>query len=179
MPYKIEKSGSGWFVVNKDTHKRKNKSPHPSKAAAEQHMKALYAATANESFDAAILHYLSEMDSTQNSSNPLGATTTGKFTSTTAPAAQNSTAPVNVDLTTLDDKNIAHIKDVCTKMGKPYNSASHNEVALMIQNAKKQKATKPQPVATTNLTQPVQQPQQPATASAAPSTSYSSPQAAI
>ena len=59
-------------------------------------------------------------------------------------------------------------------MGKPYNANTHNEVALAIQNAKKQKTSKPQPAPTTNLVQPVQQQQQPAAASAAPSTTYSS-----
>ena len=162
MPYKIK----GKCIYKKDTGKKVG----CTTGSVEKYMNALHA-NIKESFDDAILHYLSEMDNTQGT---LGATTTGKFTSTTAPVAPSSTPQVNVDLSTLDDKNIAHIKDVCMKMGKPYNSNTHNEVALAIQNAKKQKTSKLQPAPTTNLVQPVQQQQQPAAASAAPSTTYSS-----
>ena len=170
MPYKIK----GKCIYKKDTDKKVG----CTTGSVEKYMSALHT-NIKESFDDAILHYLSEMDTTQNSVNPLGATTTGKFTSTTAPTTPNSTPQLNVDLSTLDDKNIAHIKNVCAKMGKPYNANTHNEVALAIQNAKKQKTSKPQPAPTTNLVQPVQQQQQPAVAAAAPNTSYSTPQAAI
>lgn len=162
MPYKIK----GKCIYKKDTGKKVG----CTTGSIEKYMNALHA-NIKESFDDAILHYLSEMDNTQGT---LGATTTGKFTSTTASTAPSSTPQVNVDLSTLDDKNIAHIKNVCAKMGKPYNANTHNEVALAIQNAKKQKTSKPQPAPTTNLVQPVQQQQQPAAASAAPSTTYSS-----
>jgi hypothetical protein len=179
MPYKIEKSGSGWFVVNKNTHQRKNKKPHPTKSAAAAHMRALYQATANESYDAVVLRILSEMETTQSSSNPMGATTTGKLQQTAAPTSTTTPVPADVDLASLDDKNVAHIQDVCKKMNKPYNATTHNEIALMIQNAKKEKASKPQTNPATNLTQPTQTPQQPSVASAAPSTSYSAPQQQI
>ena len=97
MPYKIEKSGKGWFVVNKDTGKRKNKTPHASKDKAQAHMRALYAATANESYDAAIASYLLEYASTANTTNPLGATATNKFQPSTAGAPQPQQSVVNLD----------------------------------------------------------------------------------
>jgi hypothetical protein len=42
VPYKIEKRGTHWEVINKDTKKSKGKSV--SKEKAEAHMRALYAA---------------------------------------------------------------------------------------------------------------------------------------
>jgi hypothetical protein len=170
MPYKIK----GKCIYKKDTSKKVG----CTTGSVQKYMKALHT-NVHESFDTVVLRYLSEMDSTQNSTNPLGATTTGKFTSTITPTTSGSAVPANVDLSTLDDKNITHIKDACNKMGKPYNNVTHNEIALMIQDAKKQKISKPQLVAPSNLTQATQQKQQSATASAAPSTSYSPPQAAI
>ena len=160
MPYKSR----GKCVYKKDTGKKVG----CTTGSVEKYMRALHA-NVNESFDAAILYYLSEMDSTQNSGNPLGATTTSRYTSTTAPVTTNSTVPADVDLSTLNDKDANHIKAVCTKMGKPYNTNTHNEIALMIQNAKKQKSSTPQPAPATNLTQPTQRKDQPAVNSAAPS----------
>lgn len=45
MPYKIIHTHKGWFVVNKETGKRKNKKPEPSYEAALRYMRALYAHT--------------------------------------------------------------------------------------------------------------------------------------
>lgn len=97
MPYKVEKSGKGWFVVNKDTGKRKNKAPHASKSKAQAHMRALYAATANESYDDVIANYLLEYASTTNTNNPLGATATNKFQPGTAGAPQPQQPSVNLN----------------------------------------------------------------------------------
>lgn len=43
MPYHITKSENGYFVKNKNTGKKMNKSPHRSKKEATKHLKALYA----------------------------------------------------------------------------------------------------------------------------------------
>ena len=43
MPYKVTGSDSKWYVVNKETGEKKNKTPHKSRQQAVQHMKALYA----------------------------------------------------------------------------------------------------------------------------------------
>lgn len=43
MPYAIRGSDSKWYVVNKETGERKNKSPHKTREQAERHMRALYA----------------------------------------------------------------------------------------------------------------------------------------
>ena len=43
MPYKVVGSDSKWYVVNKETGEKKNKTPHKSRQQAVQHMKALYA----------------------------------------------------------------------------------------------------------------------------------------
>ena len=153
MPYKSR----GKCIYKKDTGKK-----------VEKYMSALHA-NVKESFDDTVLHYLSEMDSTQNSTNPLGATTFSKHTPGTTPGAVNSTSPVDEDLSELDDNNTIHIQKVCAKMGKPYNKTTHNEIALMIQNAKKQKSSTPQPTPANNLTQPTQRKDQPAVNSAAPS----------
>jgi len=42
MPFSIRKIGNGYFVVNDDTGKKKNKKPYPSKSAAAPLMRALY-----------------------------------------------------------------------------------------------------------------------------------------
>ena len=160
MPYKSQ----GKCIYKKDTGKKVG----CTKGSVEKYMSALHT-NVKESFDDAILHYLSEMDSTQSSTNPLGATTFSKHTPGTTPVAVNSTSPVDVDLSKLDDNNTNHIKAVCTEMGKPYNTTTHNEIALMIQNAKKQKSSTPQPVSANNLTQPTQRKDQPAVNSSAPS----------
>lgn len=41
MPYKLQKSGSGYYVVNKETGKKYSKQPLP-KSRAESQMRLLY-----------------------------------------------------------------------------------------------------------------------------------------
>lgn len=51
MPYELLKSETprGWFVIKKGVPSRKfSKEPHPTKKAATEQMKALYAAEARE-----------------------------------------------------------------------------------------------------------------------------------
>ena len=45
MPYKVTGSDSKWYVVNKETGEKKNKTPHASREQALRHMRALYANT--------------------------------------------------------------------------------------------------------------------------------------
>ncbi len=50
MPYKIKKQGSGYFVVNTKTGKKKNLKAHKTKTKAQKHLTALNI-NARESFD--------------------------------------------------------------------------------------------------------------------------------
>lgn len=44
MPWEIMKEGDGYWVVKKGSHKKEHKKPHMSRAEAQRHMAALYAA---------------------------------------------------------------------------------------------------------------------------------------
>lgn len=48
MPYKIIQSGNGYFVVNKETGKRMNARPYPSRAAAMPYLRKLYSVMKKE-----------------------------------------------------------------------------------------------------------------------------------
>lgn len=89
MPYKIKKVGDKFDVVNTETGQCKNKKPYDTRAKAEAHMKALYAATSNEStnaFDSLVSRVLHEFTMT-------GVTTTAPLQTTPAPTSSVAAKP--------------------------------------------------------------------------------------
>jgi hypothetical protein len=128
-----------------------------------------------ESFDEAVSRYLTEMMDTRNSSNITGATTT------TTASQDGKIQAINHNSTTQrDPKNPAYQKETC--IGKDHNNTQHVEEVkqkLKLQTSKQaidliQQYRQPAPAPNTQpLNKPIYTKPQPAVASAAPSTTYS------
>lgn len=167
MPYKSR----GKCIYKKDTGKKVG----CTKGSVEKYMRALHA-NVQESFDDVVARYLSEMMDTRNSTNITGATTT------TTAAQDGQIQSINTNSTTQRDPNDpAYQKETCT--GKDHNNAQHvQEVQqkLKLKSPQEAKALiqqyrQPAPAPNTQpLNKPIYTKPQPAVASAAPSTTYSS-----
>lgn len=48
MPWEIKREPDGFYVVNKQTHEKKNKKPYRDKADAVKYLQALYANAGTE-----------------------------------------------------------------------------------------------------------------------------------
>jgi hypothetical protein len=166
MPYKVR----GKCVYKKDTGKKVG----CTKGSVEKYTSALHA-NVKESFDEAVAKYLVEMMDTRNSSNITGATTT------TTASQDGKIQAINHNSTTQRDPNDpAYQKETC--IGKDHNNTQHvDEVKQKLklktpQEAKAliQQYRQPAPAPNTQpLNKPVYTKPQPAVASAAPSTTYS------
>ena len=163
MPYKTK----GKCIYKKDTGKKVG----CTTGSVEKYMSALHA-NIKESFDDAILHYLSEMDNTQGT---LGASTT-----TTASQDGKIQSVNHNSVTQRDPNDPAYQKETC--VGKDHNNVRHVEEVKQKLKKTEQEAIdlikqyrQPTPTPNTQpLNKPVYTKLQPAVASAAPSTTYSS-----
>ena len=48
MPWEVKKFPDGYYVINKETNKKKNKYPYADKAKANAYLRALYANAGSE-----------------------------------------------------------------------------------------------------------------------------------
>ena len=167
MPYKSQ----GKCIYKKNTGKKVG----CTTGSVDKYMSALHA-NVKESFDDVVARYLAEMMDTRNSSNITGATTT------TTAAQDGKIQSINSNSVTQRDPNDpAYQKETCD--GKDHNNTQHvQEVQqkLRLRSPQEAKALiqqyrQPTPAPNTQpLNKPVYTKPQPAVASAAPSTTYSS-----
>lgn len=111
MPYRIKKTGDKFDVVNTQTGEKKSKHPHATMKKALAHMRALYAATANENnnqFDSLVAEVLREFTmGGVTTTAPLQTTPAPTSSSVVKPPASNSPQQRNLDN---DDDLAVHLQ---------------------------------------------------------------------